>query len=124
MTNTYFAPGELTKEEALELLDTGVYAIQTSGGQVEDDGSFLFKAIRGYWVEKGEIREPLREVALSGNILQLLSNVEGATKELRIYAGYFGGCGKSGQFPLPVGTGGSELVIDDVTFGGKAKSNR
>ncbi len=124
MTNTYFAPGQLTKEEALELLDTGVYAIQTSGGQVEDDGSFLFKAIRGYWVEKGEIREPLREVALSGNILQLLSNVEGATKELRIYAGYFGGCGKSGQFPLPVGTGGSELVIDEVTFGGKAKSNR
>ena len=120
MTNTYFGPGKLTREEALELLDTGVYAIQTSGGQVEDDGSFLFKAIRGYWVEKGEVREPLREVALSGNILQLLSNVEGATKELRIHAGYFGGCGKSGQFPLPVGTGGPELVINNVTFGGKA----
>lgn len=123
MTNTYFAPGSLTKEEALELLGTGIYAVQTSGGQVEGDGSFLFKAIRGYWVEKGEIQAPLREVALSGNILQLLSKVEGATKDLRIYAGYFGGCGKSGQFPLPVGIGGPELVVGEVTFGGKADQN-
>ena len=120
MTNTYFAPGDLSKEEALELLDTGVYAIQTSGGQVEDDGSFVFKAIRGYWVKNGEIQEPLREVALSGNILELLKKIEGATKDLHIESGYFGGCGKNGQAPLPVGTGGPELVIGEVTFGGKA----
>jgi TldD protein len=120
MTNTYFAPGSLTKEEAIELLDTGVYAVQTSGGQVEGDGSFLFKAVRGYWVEKGKIKHPLREVALSGNILNLLSKVEGATKDLRIQAGYFGGCGKGGQFPLPCGLGGPELVVGEVTFGGKA----
>ena len=120
MTNTYFASGSLAKEEAIELLDTGVYAVQTAGGQVEGDGSFLFKAIRGYWVEKGEIKYPLREVALSGNILNLLSKVEGATKDLRIYGGYFGGCGKGAQFPLPVGLGGPELVVGEVTFGGKA----
>ena len=120
MTNTYFDAGNLTKEEALELLGTGVYAIQSSGGQVQADGSFVFKAIRGYWVEKGEIKNPLREVSLSGNILNLLSNVEGATKDLHLYAGYFGGCGKSGQAPLPCGLGGPELIVDDVTFGGQA----
>jgi len=120
MTNTYFTPGDLSKEEALEMLDTGIYAIQSRGGQVEGDGSFLFKATRGYRVQKGEIREPLREVALSGNILNFLSKVEGATKDLRLYAGYFGGCGKGGQFPLPVGAGGPELVVGEVTFGGKA----
>jgi TldD protein len=120
MTNTYFAPGDLSRDEALELLGTGVYAIQTSGGQVEDDGSFVFKAIRGYWVKNGKIQEPLREVALSGNILELLTKFEGATKELHIQAGYFGGCGKAGQAPLPVGLGSPELVIGEVTFGGKA----
>jgi TldD protein len=120
MTNTYFSAGSLTKEEALELLDTGIYAIQASGGQVGDDGSFLFKATRGYWVQNGEIREPLREVSLSGNILNLLSEVKGATEDLRLYAGYFGGCGKSGQFRLPCGMGGPELIIGKVTFGGKA----
>ena len=84
MTNTYFAPGDLSEDEAIELLDTGVYAIQSSGGQVEGDGSFLFKAIRGYWVEKGEIKYPLREVSLSGNILELLGHVLGGTKNLKI----------------------------------------
>jgi TldD protein len=120
MTNTYFTPGELTKEEALEVLNTGVYAIQTSGGQVGADGSFLFKAERGYLVQNGRIKEPIREVSLSGNIFNLLSKVEGTTKDLRISAGYFGGCGKSGQFRLPCGLGGPELVIGEVTFGGKA----
>jgi len=120
MTNTYFMPGTLSEEEAIKELGTGVFAIQSSGGQVEGDGSFVFKAIRGYWVEKGEIQYPIREVALSGNILELLSKVEGATKDLILRSGYFGGCGKGGQFPLPVGMGGPKLLIDGVTFGGEA----
>ena len=120
MTNTYFLPGDLTEDEAIEKLGTGVYAIQSSGGQVEGDGSFLFKAVRGYWVENGEIKYPIREVALSGNIIELLSYVEGATKELKLHSGYFGGCGKGEQFPLPVGMGGPKLLINNVTFGGEA----
>ena len=120
MTNTYFKPGDLTEEEALELLGTGVYAIESQGGQVQGDGSFLFKARSGYWVENGEKKYPLREVSLSGNILDLLGRVEGATKDFKIRGGYFGGCGKSGQYPLPTGLGGPKLVIDSVTFGGKA----
>jgi TldD protein len=122
MTNTYFTPGTLTEEEALEQLGTGVYAMQTSGGQVDFDGSFLFKATRGYWVENGEIKHPLREVALSGNILNFLGKIENATKELELYSGYFGGCGKGDQFPLPVGFGGPKLLVSGVTFGGLASS--
>jgi TldD protein len=120
MTNTYFSPGDLTEEEVIEQLGTGIYAIQTSGGQVEGDGSFVFKAIRGYWVENGEIQYPIREVALSGNILDLLSKIEGGTKDLKLFSGYFGGCGKGDQFPLPTGMGGPQLLINDVTFGGEA----
>ena len=120
MTNTYFNPGDLSEEEAVEQLGTGVFAIQSTGGQVQPDGSFLFKAIRGYWVENGEIQYPIREVALSGNILQLLSHVTGATKDLVITSGYFGGCGKDEQYPLPTGLGGPKLLIDEVTFGGEA----
>ncbi|MFX1565455.1 MAG: TldD/PmbA family protein [Promethearchaeota archaeon] len=120
MTNTFFTSGSLTEEEALEQLGTGVYAIQTAGGQVEGDGSFLFKANRGYWVENGQIQHPIREVALSGNILQLLQRVVGATRDLEIWGTYFGGCGKGGQHPLPTGLGGPKLLIEDVTFGGKA----
>ena len=120
MTNTYFLPGSLAEDEAIEQLGTVIFAIQSSGGQVEGDGSFVFKAIRGYWVENGEIQYPIREVALSGNILDLLSKVEGGTKELKLRSGYFGGCGKGGQSPLPCGMGGPKLLINEVTFGGEA----
>jgi TldD protein len=119
MKNTYFAPGDLTEEEALKQLGTGIYAIRSAGGQVELDGSFIFKANRGYWVENGEKKYPLKDVALSGNILNLLKNVRGATKDLEIFSGYFGGCGKDGQFPLPTGIGGPKLVIDNIRFGGE-----
>ncbi len=118
MKNTYFTPGDLTEEEALEQLGTGIYAIRSSGGQVEMDGSFIFQANRGYWVENGEKQYALRDVTLSGNILQLLKDVQGATKDLEVDSGYFGGCGKDGQFPLPCGLGGPKLVIDNVRFGG------
>ncbi|MFX0039495.1 MAG: TldD/PmbA family protein [Promethearchaeota archaeon] len=119
MKNTYFAPGDLSEEEALKLLGTGIYAIHTSGGSAESDGSFVFQAIRGYWIEKGEKKYPLKDVALSGNILNLLSNVRGATKDLQMMCTYFGGCGKDGQFPLPCGLGGPKLIIDNVRFGGE-----
>jgi TldD protein len=119
MKNTYFTPGDLTEEEALEQLGTGIYALRSLGGQVELDGSFIFQAIRGYWVENGEKKYPLKDVTLSGNILELLYNVRGLTKDLQINSGYFGGCGKDGQSPLPVGIGGPKLLIDNVRFGGE-----
>ena len=95
-------------------------ASMISSGTFLSRTSFVFKAVRGYWVENGEIQYPIREVALSGNILDLLSKVEGGTKDLKLFAGYFGGCGKGEQHPLPVGMGGPQLVFSEVTFGGEA----
>jgi TldD protein len=119
MKNTYFSPGDLSIEEALEQLDTGIYAISTAGGQANMDGTFMFKALRGYYVEKGEQKYPLREVTLTGSILDFLKNIEGATKEMFVYSSYFGGCGKDEQWPLYVGLGGPHLLIKEVQFGGE-----
>lgn len=119
MKNTYFSPGDLSLEEAMEQLGTGIYAISTAGGQANMDGTFMFKALRGYYVEKGEQKYPLREVTLTGSILDFLKNIEGATKELFVYCSYFGGCGKGEQWPLPVGLGGPHLLIREVQFGGE-----
>jgi len=119
MKNTYFSPGNLSFEEAMEQLGTGIYAIRTAGGQANADGTFMFKAVRGYYVEHGEKKYPLREVTLAGSILNFLKNIEGATKDLFIYSSYFGGCGKGGQYPLPVGLGGPHLLVREVQFGGE-----
>jgi len=120
MRNTYFMPGDMTEDEAVRELGTGIYAIRSHGGEVNLDGTFLFKAARGYWVEKGEIKHPLKDVTLMDSILNLIKHVEGATKEIKMESGYFGGCGKGEQYPLPVGTGGPNLLLSKVRFGGEA----
>ncbi len=117
MRNTYFDAGDWKPEEALSELKQGIYAIDTAGGQVEDTGTFLFKAVRGYWVENGELKYPLRDVALTGNILELLKNVDAVCNDLEISSTPFGGCGKMGQRAL-VGTGGPHIMVKDVLFGG------
>jgi len=117
MRNTYFDAGEQKPEETLQDLKEGIYAIHTAGGQVEDTGTFLFKAVRGYWVEKGEKKYPLRDVALTGNILELLKNVEAVCSDLEINSNPFGGCGKMEQRAF-VGLGGPHMKIRNVQFGG------
>jgi TldD protein len=119
MRNTYFDKGDWKRDEALRELKRGIYAIDTAGGQTEATGTFLFKAIRGYWVENGEPKYPLRDVALTGNILELLKNVEAVCNDLEIQASVFGGCGKMNQRAF-VGLGGPHILVRNVLFGGVA----
>jgi TldD protein len=119
MRNTYFDVGDWKPEETLNEFKQGIYAIDTAGGQVSDTGTFLFKAVRGYWVENGELKYPLRDVALTGNILELLKNIDAVCNDLLISTTPFGGCGKMGQRAF-VGTGGPHIMVKNVLFGGVA----
>ncbi|MCD6515757.1 MAG: TldD/PmbA family protein [Candidatus Odinarchaeota archaeon] len=119
MRNTYFAPGDVNIEEKFEVLKNGIYAVDSLGGQVNEDGTFMFKASYAYLIENGEIKEKYREVSLIGHILDFLKNVEVAFNDLKIKTSYFGGCGKGGQYPLPVGLGGPHLIANNVKFGGE-----
>jgi len=120
MRNTYFEKGEWKKEEALQELKQGIYAIDTAGGQADDTGNFLFKAVRGYWIENREIKYPLLDVALTGNILEFLKNVDAVCDDLKIFSSPFGGCGKWEQSAF-VGDGGPHIRVKEVLFGGTAK---
>jgi len=119
MRNTYFAEGDLTVEEGMELLDEGIYACSTAGGQGSLDGTFMFKAVRGYWVEDGEPKYAFTDVAIRGHIMDFLKNILGRCNDLKIHSGYFGGCGKGGQYPLAVGLGGPHVLLEQATFGGE-----
>jgi TldD protein len=120
MRNTFFEAGDWKLEEALEGLKSGIYAIDSAGGQASLDGTFLFKAVRGYWIENGEIKYPLRDVALTENILELLKNVDAVCNDLEIRSTPFGGCGKIDQRAF-VGLGGPHIRIKDVLFGEMSK---
>ena len=118
MRNTYFGPGDMTREEVFEVVKKGVYAEGSTGGQTEDTGNFTFAANRAYWIENGEIAYPLRGVVVRAHILDFLRNIIGASKELKVSTSPLGGCGKGGQSPLPVGDGGPYLAIKEAIIGG------
>ncbi|MCD6384104.1 MAG: TldD/PmbA family protein [Thermoplasmata archaeon] len=116
MSNTLLLGGDHTFEELLEGVKFGVYAKGTRGGQVDPArGTFQFNAQEAYLIEKGEITTPLKDVSLSGNILETLNHINALEKKSRL--GSPGFCGK-GQL-VPVGDGGPHMRIKRIAVGGE-----
>jgi TldD protein len=67
-------------------------------------------------VRKGQLCEQVRDVNLSGNVFQTLSDIEGLGNDF--YWDESGGCGKGGQNGLAVGCAGPSLRIRNVLVGG------
>ena len=115
MSNTFLQPGDNSFEELLEDIDNGIYLKGSRGGQVDTGkGIFQFNAAEGYLIENGEIKTPLRDVSLSGNILETLKNIDAIGKDFKLSVGF---CGKDGQ-TVPVGDGGPHTKILNALVGG------
>ena len=115
MSNTYIANGDWKLEEILEELGNGVYLAGSRGGQVSTgEGVFQFNAKRGYLVENGERTRLLRDVSLSGKILETLMHVKAVANDLKFNSGR---CGKAGQL-VPVSDGSPHLLVEHATVGG------
>ena len=115
MSNTYIANGDWKLEEIFEELGDGVYLAGSRGGQVSTgEGVFQFNAKRGYLVENGEKTRLLRDVSLSGKILETLLHVKAVGSDLKFNSGR---CGKAGQL-VPVSDGSPHLLVAEATVGG------
>ncbi|MBS7612748.1 TldD/PmbA family protein [Candidatus Bathyarchaeota archaeon] len=117
MSNTYLAPGDMTLEEILEGIDCGVYLSGSQYGYVESQkGQFTCKVEEAWLIEKGELTEHLRDVAISGLTLEALKNIVAVGKDLRMEMP--GMCGKSGQ-GMYVDAGAPHFRIDGIVVGGR-----
>jgi len=115
MSNTYIANGDWKLEEILQELGGGVYLAGSRGGQVSTgEGVFQFNAKRGYLVENGERTRLLRDVSLSGKILETLLHVRAVGNDLKYNSGR---CGKAGQL-VPVSDGSPHILVTKATIGG------
>ncbi len=117
MRNTYIEPGPYSFQEMLDGIDYGIYACGAFGGQTEFE-QFTFSAAYGYEIVHGKLGEMVRDVVLTGNVFQTLRNIEMIGNDFQL-RGSAGGCGKSGQGPLPVTTGAPHVRIRDVIVGGR-----
>jgi TldD protein len=116
MTNTYIEPGQARLEDMLEGIKEGIYAANWYGGTTTME-QFTFSAGEAYMIRDGRIAELLRPVVLSGNLFTTLRNIDMVGNDLAMNQG--GGCGKGGQVPLPVSTGGPHIRIRNVLVGGR-----
>ena len=114
MGNTYVEPGDWSFDEMLEEVKNGLYMIGDKGGQVDTaGGTFTFGAKEGYIIEKGEIKAHVKDVALSGKILEVLGNIRAIGDDTRVeFPGY---CGK-GQV-VPVDDGGPHVLTRALVGG-------
>jgi PmbA protein len=73
--------GDLPLEQLIAAVDRGVLISRFSGGRPNDRGDFSGIAKNSYYIEDGEIRQPLSETMISGNLDTLLNSVTGVSRE-------------------------------------------
>ncbi|MEM1515314.1 MAG: TldD/PmbA family protein [Candidatus Bathyarchaeia archaeon] len=117
MSNIYLAPRDMTLEEILEDVDYGLYLSGSEYGYVESEkGQFTCKVEEGWLIERGELTEHLRDVAISGLVLEALKNISAVGGDLRLEMP--GMCSKSGQ-NIHVDGGSPHFRIDRIIVGGR-----
>jgi TldD protein len=118
MTNTWIERGKTPVQDLFSGIKEGVYARNWLGGMTNGE-MFTFTAGEAWMIRNGELAEPVRDVTLSGNAFQTLSDIEGIGDDFQWDES--GGCGKGGQSGLAVGCGGPSLRLRDVVVGGDAE---
>lgn len=89
-TNFFIEKGAQNPDTLLSSLGEGLVVTDLIGLHTADpiSGDFSFGA-SGLWVEDGEIRFPVKGVAIAGNLIQLFRDVDGVGSDLKFY-GPFG----------------------------------
>jgi TldD protein len=117
MTNTYMLAGKYERNEIIESVENGIYAVDFSGGQVDiTSGKFVFTTSEAYMIENGKISYPVKNVTLIGDGPEVLTQVSMVGNDLELDQG-IGVCGKDGQ-SVPVGVGQPTLKVNKLVVGG------
>lgn len=90
ITNLYIGPSSNKYirdfKGLLKLIDKGIYVIETMGMHTANPISGEFSVgVSGLWVENGEVKHPVKEAVISGNILELFKNTAMVGDDLRFY---------------------------------------
>jgi TldD protein len=113
MSNTYFLSGESSPDDVFDIR-SGIYLKGMKGGSVDIfSGGFMFKAEEAYSIKNGEKQDIMRDVTITGNILQTLLDVECVGRDFGSSPGL---CGKFSQ-AVPVSDGGPHIRVKNVTIG-------
>ncbi|MDD5337673.1 MAG: metallopeptidase TldD-related protein, partial [Candidatus ainarchaeum sp.] len=113
MSNTLFQKGSSSESEVFDVRQ-GIYVIGMKGGSVDMfSGNFMFAAKEAYLIRNGSKEKMLRDVTVSGHILETLEKVERVGKDFGTSPGF---CGKMAQ-SVPVSDGGPHVLVSEMKVG-------
>jgi TldD protein len=116
MANTFFMPGDYSKEELFEDIKEGIYIKNFMEWNI-DDRRFnqRYVGLEAYKIENGELKSLVRNPVLEITTVGLWSAVDAAGKDLEFQAAY---CGKGDPMQgIPVWTGGPHIRLRRVKIG-------
>ncbi|MGE5551837.1 MAG: TldD/PmbA family protein [Bacteroidota bacterium] len=117
MRTTCIEAGSSSFSEMLADVSLGVYAQEAYGGQTDGE-QFTFSAGRARMIRQGRLAELVRDVTLTGNVFTTLKSIDRVGNDQTKFESP-GGCGKAGQYPLPVSMWSPHVRIERVVIGGK-----
>lgn len=87
-TNFYIKPGAHNPDDLIKDIGSGLYITDVMGMHTANpiSGDFSVGAA-GIWIENGKLTKAVRGVAIAGNILELLKEVEGVGSDLTFFGG-------------------------------------
>lgn len=80
-------PGKISLNEIIKSIDKGLLLARFSGGNPASNGDFSGVAKNSYYIENGEIKNPISETMVSGNIRDMFENMGEISKD-RVDFGY------------------------------------
>jgi len=86
-SNLIIDSGDKSLDEMIKSIDKGIILSRFSGGRPASNGDFSGVAKNSYYIENGEIKYPIKETMINGNIFDIFQDIKGISKE-RINSGY------------------------------------
>jgi TldD protein len=117
MSNTMILPGDKSLEELIADINIGILLRGGQWGYVYcEKGQYTCHAGEGVMIRDGKLAEQVRDVSVSGMVLETLANVLAVGRDFELEMP--GNCGKNGQ-SMPVNGGGPYLKVKEIVVGGQ-----
>lgn len=121
MRNTYMLGGQANPEDVIKAAGNGIYVEDVSNGQVKiGEGDFAFYVSQGRRIENGKLTTPIKDVNIMGNGPKMLANITMLARDMEMFYGGGGQCGKNSQ-GVPVSFGMPTCLVKSLTVGGTQK---
>ena len=94
MTTPMISPSNLefkfSETKDLEEIDKGVLTTSVLGAHTANpiSGDFSVEASNAFIIENGELTDPINKAMISGNIFEIMKNVEGLNSEIKQYGSF------------------------------------